>query len=109
MGYKTCYGHLSRIARGIRPGSRVRQGDVIGYVGATGRATGPHLHFQIEQNGRVLNPLSVKLPRGIGIPKAEMADFRRLRAGMAETLASIIPSPGKPVPGDAEQAVASSR
>lgn len=109
MGFKTCYGHLSRIARGIRPGSRVRQGDDIGYVGATGRATGPHLHFQIAQNGRVLNPLSVTLPRSGGIPKAEMADFRRLRAGLAETLASIVPSPGKPVPGDTKPAVASSR
>ncbi|MBI5420675.1 MAG: peptidoglycan DD-metalloendopeptidase family protein [Deltaproteobacteria bacterium] len=109
MGYKTYYGHLSRIARGIRPGSQVRQGDVIGYVGATGRATGPHLHFQIKRNGGVLNPLSVKIPRGNGVPKAEMADFRKLRAGMAETLASIVISPGKPVPGDTERAVASSR
>ena len=109
MGYKTYYGHLSRIARGIRPGSQVRQGDVIGNVGATGRATGPHLHFQITQSGRVLNPLSMKLPRNIGIPKGELADFRRLRAGMAESLASIVPSPGNPVPGDTEQAVASSR
>jgi murein DD-endopeptidase MepM/ murein hydrolase activator NlpD len=109
MGYKTYYGHLSRIARGIRPGSHVRQGDVIGAVGATGRATGPHLHFQIAQNGRVLNPLSMKLPRGYGVPKAQMADFRKIRAGMAETLASIVPSPGKPVPGDTERAVASIR
>jgi len=108
-GFKTYYGHLSRIARGIRPGSRVRQGDVIGYVGATGRATGPHLHFQVAQNGRVLNPLSIKLPRGIGIPKTEMADFRKLRAGMAETLASIVPSPGKQAPGETQKAVASNR
>jgi len=108
MGYKTYYGHLSRIARGIRPNFRVRQGDVIGYVGATGRATGPHLHFQIAQNGRVLNPFSMKLPRGTGVPKGEMADFRKLRTGMEETLASIVPSPGKPVTGDTEQAVTSS-
>jgi len=108
MGYKTYYGHLSRIVRGIRPGSQVRQGDVIGNVGSTGRATGPHLHFQIARNGRVLNPLSMKLPRNIGIPNGELADFRRLRAVMAETLASIVPSPGKPAPGDSGQAVASS-
>jgi murein DD-endopeptidase MepM/ murein hydrolase activator NlpD len=108
-GYRTCYGHLSRIARGIRNGSRVRQGDVIGYVGATGRATGPHLHFQVSQNGRVLNPFSMKLPRSIGIPKEKMADFRKLREGMAETLASIVPAPGKPIPGGAEKAVASNR
>jgi murein DD-endopeptidase MepM/ murein hydrolase activator NlpD len=108
-GYKTYYGHLSRIARGIRTGARVRQGDVIGYVGATGRATGPHLHFQVAQNGRVLNPHSMKLPRGIGIPNTEMADFRKLRAGMAETLASIVPSPWKQASGDTQRAVASNR
>jgi hypothetical protein len=51
----------------------------------------------------------MKLPRNIGIPKGELADFRRLRAGMAETLASIVPSSGKSAPGDTEQAVASSR
>jgi murein DD-endopeptidase MepM/ murein hydrolase activator NlpD len=108
-GYKTYYGHLSRIARGIRTGARVRQGDVIGYVGASGRATGPHLHFQVAQNGRVLNPHSMKLPRGIGIPKTEMADFRELRAGMADTLASIVPSPGNTVPGDTQRAAAANR
>jgi hypothetical protein len=51
----------------------------------------------------------MKLPRGYGVPKAQMADFRKIRAGMAETLASIVPSPGKPVPGDTERAVASIR
>jgi murein DD-endopeptidase MepM/ murein hydrolase activator NlpD len=108
-GYKTCYGHLSRIARGIRPGSRVGQGDVIGYVGSTGRATGPHLHFQVAQNGRVVNPFSMKLPRGIGIPKTMMADFRKFRTGMAETLSSISPAQWKTVPVGAQRAVASSR
>lgn len=108
MGYRTYYGHLSRIAKGIRRGGRVRQGDVIGYVGSTGRATGPHLHFQINRNGRILNPLTVNLPRGKGIPKAEMAAFRALRTGLAETLVSIVPSPGEPAGESADQKVASS-
>lgn len=94
MGYATYYGHLSRIARGIRPGVGVAQGKVIGYVGSSGRATGPHLHFQINRHGRILNPLSVKLPRGKGIPKDRMEDFRKVQTGMKEMLASIpVPAP----------------
>lgn len=109
MGYRTHYGHLSRIARGIRPGARVRQGDVIGYVGATGRATGPHLHFQIDRNGRQLNPLGVNLPRGKGVPKDQLAAFRRVKAAMAETLAAIPPAPGETEAEPEVQTVASSR
>ena len=62
-GYETAYGHMSRIADGMKPGTRVRQGQVIGYVGSTGNSTGPHLHFEIKVNGRFVDPLSVKLPR----------------------------------------------
>ncbi len=62
-GFETAYGHMSRIADGMRPGTRVRQGEIIGYVGSTGNSTGPHLHFEIKVNGRVVDPLSVKLPR----------------------------------------------
>jgi murein DD-endopeptidase MepM/ murein hydrolase activator NlpD len=61
--YETGYGHMSRIADGIKPGVRVRQGQIIGYVGSTGNSTGNHLHFEIKINGRVVDPLSVKLPR----------------------------------------------
>jgi murein DD-endopeptidase MepM/ murein hydrolase activator NlpD len=109
MGYTTYYGHLSRIAKGIRPGARVAQGEVIGNVGATGIATGPHLHFQINRYGRILNPLSVKLPRGQGIPKNRMEAFRTYQAGMKETLASIpIAEPAR-AGADKPTAVASSR
>jgi murein DD-endopeptidase MepM/ murein hydrolase activator NlpD len=62
-GYETAYGHMSKIADGIKPGVRVRQGQVIGYVGSTGNSTGNHLHFEIRINGRPQDPLSVKLPR----------------------------------------------
>jgi murein DD-endopeptidase MepM/ murein hydrolase activator NlpD len=61
-GFETGYGHMSRIAD-LSPGERVRQGQIIGYVGSTGNSTGPHLHFEIKVNGRVVDPLSVKLPR----------------------------------------------
>jgi len=59
--YATAYGHMSRFASGLRIGSKVRQGDVIGYVGMTGRATGPHLHYEVLVNGSQINPMSVKL------------------------------------------------
>ena len=61
--YETGYGHMSKIAAGIKPGVRVRQGQIIGYVGSTGNSTGNHLHFEIKINGRVVDPLSIKLPR----------------------------------------------
>lgn len=62
-GYETAYGHLSRFVDGLGVGSRVRQGQVIGYVGSTGQSTGPHLHFEILINGNLVDPLSVKLPK----------------------------------------------
>ena len=109
MGYTTYYGHLSRISKGIRPGGRVAQGDVIGSVGSSGRATGAHLHFQMNRHGRTVNPLSVKLPRGTGIPKARMEDFRNYRTGMQEALASIpVSSPDRADSGS-QTAVASRR
>lgn len=63
-GYKTAYAHLSRYGRGIKKGRRVRQGDIIGYVGSTGRSTGPHLHYEVIVNGRHVNAMSLNLPTG---------------------------------------------
>ncbi len=63
-GYKTAYAHLSRYGRGIRSGKRVRQGDIIGYVGSTGASTGPHLHYEVYKNGNPLNAMRLKLPTG---------------------------------------------
>ena len=62
--YKTAYGHMTRIAKGMRRGKRVRQGQIIGYVGSTGRSTGPHLHYEVLRSGRQVNPLKIKLPSG---------------------------------------------
>ncbi len=76
-GYVTYYGHLSRIKRGIRRGRRVTQGEVIGYVGSTGLATGPHLDYRVKKNGRFINPLSMRVPRDRPVPAKYMADFRQ--------------------------------
>jgi len=91
-GYNTYYGHLSRIGKGIAPGIKVSQGEVIGYVGSTGLATGPHLHYEMRVNGAPFNPLRLKVPNGARIPKALMAEFRKVSNQMSENLASIIPS-----------------
>jgi murein DD-endopeptidase MepM/ murein hydrolase activator NlpD len=73
--YATAYGHISRFAGGLRAGSRVRQGQVIAYVGMTGRATGPHLHFEVLVNGQQINPQSVKLPTGEKLQGKELQKF----------------------------------
>ncbi|MEO0451374.1 MAG: M23 family metallopeptidase [Pseudomonadota bacterium] len=63
-GYKTAYAHMSRYGRGVRGGTRVRQGQVIGYVGSTGASTGPHLHYEVYRNGKALDVMRLKLPTG---------------------------------------------
>ena len=73
--YKTAYAHMSRIATGITKGKKVSQGQVIGYVGSTGRSTGPHLHYEIMVNNRQVNPLTVQLPAGKGIPTEQKQAF----------------------------------
>jgi murein DD-endopeptidase MepM/ murein hydrolase activator NlpD len=74
-GYETMYNHLSRLGAGIRPGSRVTQRQVIGYVGATGLATGPHLDYRVAKNGRFVNPLGEKFIPGEPIAAAERGAF----------------------------------
>lgn len=73
--YTTQYAHLSRFARGIHVGVHVKQGQVIGYVGMTGLATGPHLDFRVFKNGRAINPLKLKSPPSIPILKSYKASF----------------------------------
>ncbi|WP_439601888.1 M23 family metallopeptidase [Devosia sp.] len=74
-GYQTAYAHMSRIADGLKPGMRVRQGQIVGYVGSTGNSTGNHLHYEIRVNGRTVDPLSVKLPRDKELPAQSAGDF----------------------------------
>lgn len=73
--YSTAYGHLSGFAPGIRQGARITQGDVIGFVGATGWATGPHLHYEFRVSGEQVNPLAVTLPTAIPLESAELGRF----------------------------------
>ncbi|MDM7913986.1 MAG: peptidoglycan DD-metalloendopeptidase family protein [Candidatus Eisenbacteria bacterium] len=76
--HETAYGHLRSFAKGIRAGSRVHQGDKIGYVGRTGLATGPHLHFEMVENGRLIDPLRMKTLPSEPIPASRLPEFRDL-------------------------------
>ncbi len=75
QGIETLYGHMNAFAKGMKTGARISQGDVIGYVGSTGLASGPHLHYEFHVNGQVRNPVTVPLPKSIGIEKTELARF----------------------------------
>jgi murein DD-endopeptidase MepM/ murein hydrolase activator NlpD len=78
-GYITAYSHLSAFGRGIAPGARVRQGQVIGYVGSTGLSTGPHLHYEIIVNGHFVDPMKIRVPRGKELEGRQLAEFKRQR------------------------------
>jgi len=87
--YTTLYGHLSRYGRGIKRGKHVKQGQIIGYVGMTGLATGPHLHYEFRVNGVHRNPLTVKLPKAMRIPDDLMAEFKSQTKPLLAQLSSI--------------------
>ncbi len=78
-GYETAYGHMTAFARGLNVGSRVRQGQIIGFVGSTGLSTGSHVHFEILINDRFVNPMTVKLPRGRVLDGPTLALFEKSR------------------------------
>ena len=86
-GWDTGYGHISRYAADIHPGAHVRQGQVVAYVGATGLATGPHLHYEIWKNGQRVNPIGAKVPQGTVLAGVELARFRDQKAHIDGMLA----------------------
>jgi len=75
--YKTLYGHLSKFGKGVRRGTRVRQGQIIGYVGSTGLATAAHLHYEFRENDQHRDPLRIRFPKADPLPSNEMAVFER--------------------------------
>jgi murein DD-endopeptidase MepM/ murein hydrolase activator NlpD len=96
--YVTAYLHLSRFAPGIRPGARVRQGDIIAYTGSTGLASGPHLDYRVQYRGQWIDPLTLKSVRDEPIPNHQLASFRKvrdaMRAGMERGVSPDLPLPG---------------
>jgi murein DD-endopeptidase MepM/ murein hydrolase activator NlpD len=84
--YQTAYGHMSRIAPGIKEGVKVKQGQIIGYVGATGLASGPHLHYEILVNSRFVNPLQIQVPRERQLTGRQLAEFQKERARVDELM-----------------------
>ncbi|MGY8813198.1 MAG: OapA family protein [Gammaproteobacteria bacterium] len=86
--YGTLYAHLSKYTRGLKKGSRVKQGQTVGYVGMSGLATGPHLHYEFRVNGVHRNPLTVQLPKADSMPKNLLADFKEKSAPLLAQLES---------------------
>ena len=92
-GIVTRYGHLRGFRSGISVGTRVHQGDIIGYVGMTGLATGPHLHYEMLRGGKHMDPLSVDLPAGDPVPADDMARWQSERSSRLALL-ELIPGAG---------------
>lgn len=78
-GYQTTYSHLSRISPGVQEGAKVRQGQIIGFVGSTGLSSGPHLHYEVLVNSRFVDPLSIQVPRERQLTGKQLADFQKDR------------------------------
>lgn len=87
--YSTLYAHMSGFAKGLTKGQRIRQGDVIGYVGATGWATGPHLHYEIRISGIPRDPMKIALPPVQPLDKKEMASFKAATSPLVERLSQL--------------------
>lgn len=86
----TAYAHMSRFNANLSRGAPVKQGDVIGYVGMSGRATGPHLHFEVTQRGAQVNPLSINLPTGRTLEGKQLVEFKRGQSKIRQEMSSIL-------------------
>lgn len=95
--YETAYGHMQRFASGIRPGVTVRKGQIIGYVGNTGRSTGPHLHFEIIRHGQRINPLKAAVATGNDLGGRQLAEFKRVMAQINAAQEKIGKKEHKPI------------
>src|SRR5690606_33220038 len=84
--YTTAYAHMSRFAPGMSVGKRVKQGDIIGHIGTTGRSTGPHLHYEVMANNHKINPMSIHLPTETKVTGTKIARFRAIRRAIEERL-----------------------
>lgn len=87
--FASAYAHMSRFAHGVRRGVRVRQGQIIGYVGATGLATGPHLHYEVLRGGQQMNPLNIKMPAHSKLAGADFAKFKHAVSAMHAQIAAL--------------------
>jgi murein DD-endopeptidase MepM/ murein hydrolase activator NlpD len=90
--YETLYAHMSKLAAGIRRGAKVNQGQIIGYVGSTGRSTGQHLHYEVRVNNRPVNPTRIKAAGGKHLSDKELARFNQLKSRV-EAMMQQAPSP----------------
>ena len=87
--YKTAYAHLSRYGKGIKAGAKVKQGQIIGYAGATGRVNAAHLHYEVMMNDQQVNPLTLDLPTGRSLAGDNLAAFQGRRGRLLADIAQI--------------------